>query len=155
MTHVTVQIRRARIEDVPALVHLINRGGPLGRPREVIPEPLPEAYLEAFHLIDGNLNQLLMVAEEEDRLLGTFQVTWIHSLMGHGRPDCLLESVHVTQEARGKGVGTQMMQWAVEQARLRGCRRVQLTTDKRRHDAHRFYTGLGFTASHEGMKLLL
>ena len=150
-----VAIRRAVRADVEQIVRLGNKGGPDNKPRELLPETLPDGYFEAFDRIDRDANQLLMIAEMNGRIIGTFHLTFLTYLAGAGKEDCQVESVHVAEEWRGKGIGKQMMNWAIDTAKRRGCRRVQLTTDKQRLDAHRFYLGLGFALSHEGAKLSL
>ena len=110
----------------------------------------PARYEEAFAAIDRDARSAVYVAEQGGAVVGTFQATVLEQLTGRVMQ---LESVHVRSSVRGRGVGTVMMRWALADARARGCRRVQLTTQKRRVDAHRFYARLGFVASHEGMKL--
>jgi GNAT superfamily N-acetyltransferase len=146
-------IRNATIDDVDAIVRLSNAGGPDGKPRTELPVVLPAGYREAFAKIAGDPKVELMVATIDDAVIGTFHVTYLTYLTGAGREDAQIEAVHVAEAMRGRGIGREMMSWAIERARTRGCRRVQLTTDKRRGDAHRFYARLGFVASHEGMKL--
>ena len=150
-----VTIRRAERADVEQIVRLANNGGPNDKPRELLPETLSNGYFKAFDRIDRDANQLLMIAEMDGRVVGTFHLTFLTYLAGAGKEDCQVESVHVAAEWRGKGIGKQMMNWAIDTAKRRDCRRVQLTTDKQRHDAHRFYLGLGFAFSHEGAKLSL
>lgn len=150
-----VKIRRAARADVEQIVRISNKGGPNNKPRELLPETLPDGYFEAFDRVDRDANQLLMIAEKNGRIIGTFHLTFLTYLAAAGKEDCQVESVHVAEEWRGKGVGKQMMNWAIDTAKRRGCRRVQLTTDKQRHDAHRFYLSMGFAMSHEGAKLSL
>jgi GNAT superfamily N-acetyltransferase len=95
------------------------------------------------------------VVEEDGVPVGTFQLTFTPSLSRGGSERMTIEAVRVRSDRRGSGVGRQMMAWALDRGRERGCRLAQLTTDKRRADAHRFYESLGFVASHEGMKLAL
>ena len=147
-----IVIRKARQEDVPKIVALINRGGPDDKPREVLPDILPESYYTAFERIARDQNAFLMVAESADQIVGTFQLNFLTYLAAKGREDAQLEAVHVEKEFRGRGIGSQMIDWAIEQARARRCRRIQLTTDKRRIRSHRFYENLGVVPSHEGMK---
>ena len=97
----------------------------------------------------------LIVADDGGELVGCFQLTYIPGLGRHGAERCLIESVRVRSDRRGRGLGGTMMRWAIDRAREHGCALVQLTTDKQRADAHRFYRDLGFVASHEGMKLAL
>ncbi len=151
----SIEIRRARLGDVDAIVRLVQAGAPEGVRREPIEGPIAAAYLDAFVAIDRDPKCELMVADLGGTIVGTFHLTYLTYLIGKGREDAQLESVHVSAAMRGKGVGALMMRWAIERATQRGCRRLQLTTDKLRTDAHRFYRRLGFVASHEGMKLVL
>ena len=125
----------------------------LGRDREqAVVDPAYEAALDA---ISGDPNNRLLVVEEAGAVVGCFQLTFIPGLGRGGAWRAQIESVRVAGSRRGRGTGAAMMRWAIERGRERGCALVQLTTDKRREDAHRFYRRLGFEASHEGMKLLL
>ena len=96
-----------------------------------------------------------MVGELDGRVVGTLQLTFIPSLTYRGGERAQIEAVRIEAGSRGRGVGRAMVRWAIGQARLRGCRLVQLTTDRRRPDALRFYESLGFRASHTGLKLPL
>lgn len=148
-------MRRATLEDVSTIVRLVNAGGPDGRPKEELPADLPNHYRETFAGLAQDPNVHLMVAELDGQIIGTLRLNFITYLAGKGKDDAQIEAVHVAEKYRNRGVGHFMMTWAIEQARKHGCRRVQLTTNKRRLDAHRFYKRLGFEASHEGMKLSL
>jgi len=150
-----VKIRRATSEDVDRIVRLSNDGGPDGNPKAILPDILPEGYFKAFERISSDPSNALMVAEMDGQIVGTFHLTFLTYLAGSGKDDLQIEAVHVDREWRGKGIGSQMMAWAIATARERGCRRVQLTTNKKRKDAHRFYQRLGFELSHEGAKYLL
>lgn len=147
-------IRKAEEKDVHRIVHLVNLGGPVGK-REDLPDALPPIYAETFRKIVSDPNAYLMVAELDGVVVGTFHLTLITYLAAKGREDAQIEAVHVAEKLRGQQIGTQMMKWAIDFARARNCRRLQLTTDKRRADSHRFYERLGFVATHEGMKLVL
>jgi GNAT superfamily N-acetyltransferase len=149
------RFRRARREDVPAIVRLLA-DDLLGATREAsgAAEP-PEAYWRAFDAIDADARQLLVVGELDGRVVGTLQLSFIPSLTWRGGERAQIEAVRIEAGSRGRGVGRAMVRWAIEQARLRGCRLVQLTTDRRRPDALRFYESLGFRASHTGLKLPL
>lgn len=151
----TLVIREAVVEDVDAIVRLVNAGGPDGKARAELPTELPPTYRETFAKIARDPNASLVVATLDGAVVGTYHVTYLTYLHAAGRQDAQIEAVHVAAAMRGRGIGEEMMKHAIEAARARGCRRVQLTTDKRRKDAHRFYTRLGFEASHEGMKLVL
>lgn len=150
-----IKIRRATSADVETIVRLANAGGPEGKPREVLPTPLPPLYQTVFQKIDADPTNSLMVAELEGQVVGTFHLTFISYLAGKGREDILVEAVHVAQALRNCRIGQVMMTWVIDLARKRNCRRIELTTNKLRTDAHRFYQRLGFTATHEGMKLVL
>jgi GNAT superfamily N-acetyltransferase len=149
------RFRRARREDVPAIVRLLA-DDPLGAGRELLGEAeLPEAYWRAFDAIAADPRQLLVVGELEGRVVGTLQLSFIPSLTYRGGERAQIEAVRIEAGSRGRGLGRAMVRWAIEQARLRGCRLVQLTTDRRRPDALRFYESLGFRPSHTGLKLPL
>jgi GNAT superfamily N-acetyltransferase len=147
-------MRRATAGDLPAIVAMLA-DDELGRLREDATDPLPPAYAAAFGQIDADPRQLLAVAEHDGRLVGTLQLTFIPYLSHRGGERALIEAVRIAGDVRGEGLGRTMLEWAVDQARQRGCRLVQLTTDKRRDEARRFYESLGFTATHEGVKLPL
>ena len=150
----SVRFRRAAREDVAAIVRMLA-DDPLGARRERYADPLPVEYLDAFAAIDADPNQLLAVAEIEATVVGVLQLTFIPGLTRLGMWRAQIEGVRVDSSRRGARLGEAMFTWAIEEARRRGCRLVQLTTDKSRPDAHRFYERLGFVASHEGMKLEL
>lgn len=155
MNSSSVRIRKAERQDVDAIVRLANAGGPEGKPRLQLPAVLPQSYLQAFETIDSDPNQMLMVVEKGGYIVGTFHLTYLTYLAGAGRPDAQLEAIHVSATHRRQGIGTMMLKWAIEAAKRRDCRRVQLTTDKRRSEAHILYRRLGFRFSHEGAKLYL
>jgi GNAT superfamily N-acetyltransferase len=148
---VTVEIRRAKAEDVPAIVDLIANDQ-LGSGRESPGDP---RYLTAFEDIDADPNQLLAVMVRDGQVVGTLQVTITPGLARLGMKRATIEAVRVRGDQRGEGLGQRFIVWAIDVARKRGCGLVQLTTDASRGDAHRFYERLGFTPSHVGMKLPL
>ncbi|MEO3776892.1 GNAT family N-acetyltransferase [Micromonospora sp. B11E3] len=147
-----VIFREAVRADLPAVIALLA-DDVLGKARDFT--EVDEAYERAFADIAADPRNHLIVAEQDGTLVGCMQITYIPGLGRHGAERSLIESVRVRSDRRGQGLGRQMMAWAIEQARQRGCALVQLTTDKTRTDAHRFYLSLGFVASHEGMKLTL
>jgi GNAT superfamily N-acetyltransferase len=152
---VTPGFRRARADDLPAIVHLLA-DDPLGAKRERYASPLPESYDQAFAAIDADPNNELIVVERaRGAIIGVLQLTFIPSITYQGGWRALVEGVRVAAPYRSTGIGRQLFEWAIERARQRGCHLVQLTTDKARPDAIRFYESLGFVASHEGMKLHL
>ncbi|MFI5834642.1 GNAT family N-acetyltransferase [Micromonospora sp. NPDC051300] len=147
-----VIFREAVRADLPAVLALLA-DDVLGRTRD-LPQ-VDEAYERAFADLDADPRNLMIVADDGGEVVGCFQITYIPGLGRHGAERSLIESVRVRSDRRGRGLGGAMMRWAIDQARARGCTLVQLTTDKKRADAHRFYRDLGFVASHEGMKLAL
>ena len=152
----TVVLREAVAEDLPDLVALLA-ADQLGAHRENL-ERTPVAlrpYREAFDAIAADPAQLLLVATDGRRAVGTLQLSFLPGLSRRGAWRAQIEAVRVHEDVRNGGVGAWMVGWAVEEARRRGCALVQLTTDKSRTAAHRFYERLGFVASHEGMKLAL
>jgi GNAT superfamily N-acetyltransferase len=141
---------------VPAILQLladddISRARGFG----VVPEEVDAATWAAFEAIDADPHNELIVAEEDGEVVATCQLTFIPGLSRGGAWRMTIEAVRVRSDRRGGGIGRKLMAYALGLARDRGCRIAQLTTDKRRTDAHRFYESLGFTASHEGMKLPL
>jgi ribosomal protein S18 acetylase RimI-like enzyme len=146
--------RDATAEDIPAIIAMLV-DDELGKLREDLGTTPNAAYLAAFAAIERDPNQLLAVADQDGLVVGCLQLTFIPGLSRTGMWRGQIEAVRVASDQRGSGLGKAMMQWAIAQCRARGCGLVQLTTDKRRPDAHRFYEALGFEASHEGMKLAL
>jgi GNAT superfamily N-acetyltransferase len=152
-----VLFREARDEDLPAILALLG-DDPLGKYRELAlaeRAEIPAGYKAAFKAIAADPRNLLHVAECGGAVVGCFQLTFIPGLTYQGGERAQIEGVRVSQAMRGRGVGKAMMAYAIAQAKARGCVLVQLTTDKRRKEAHEFYRALGFVASHEGMKLRL
>jgi GNAT superfamily N-acetyltransferase len=147
-----VTLREAALDDLPEVVALLA-ADQLGIHRESADELAP--YRAAFDAITADPTHLLVVAVDGGRIIGTMQLSFIPGLARRGAWRAQIEAVRVHEAARNRGVGARMIEWAVEVARNRGCALVQLNTDKRRTDAHRFYERLGFVASHEGMKLAL
>jgi len=149
-----VVFRKARLEDLRAVLELLN-DGKVGNVLEQIEDPLPGMYTDAFAILDADPNQLLLVGETGGRIVASLQLTFIPGVAHRGAWRAQVEAVRVARELRGRGIGEAMMRHVVALARERGCALVQLTTNKARDDAQRFYRRLGFTASHEGMKLRL
>lgn len=157
MTDIT--FRRATAEDLPAIVALLADDA-LGAGREDPGPPVNPAYAAAFAAIEADANQYLAVVERDGQgggrqVIGCLQLSFIPGLSRLGAWRGQIESVRIASGERGGGLGRRMFEWAIEECRERGCALVQLTTDKAREDARRFYEGLGFRASHEGMKLTL
>jgi len=149
-----VSMRRATRDDLPAIVHLLA-DDPLGAAREADVSPLPRGYADAFDAIDGDPNHELVVAIAGEVMVGVMQLTFLPYLSQQGSWRALIEGVRVASDHRSRGIGREMILWAIARARTRGCRMVQLTSDKSRVDAIRFYERLGFVASHQGLKLRL
>jgi GNAT superfamily N-acetyltransferase len=149
-----VSFRPATLNDLPEIVRMLSNDF-LGQQRERYENPLPESYIKAFREIEGDPNNELIVAELNGDLVGTLQLTFTPSISFQGGKRCTVESVRVDERYRGRGIGRDMMLWAIEKAKQKGCISMQLTTNAERTDAHRFYKNLGFSASHVGMKLKL
>lgn len=147
-----VIFRAAVRADLPAVVALLA-DDPLGKGRELA--VVDEAYERAFADITADPRNVLVVADDGGEVVGCLQITYIPGLSRRGAERSQIESVRVRSDRLGQGLGSQLLAWAIDQAKRRGCALVQLTTDKTRVEAHRFYARLGFVASHEGMKLLL
>ena len=148
----SVTIRRARRDDVAAIVALLADDH-LGRARERVEHPLPASYREAFERLDADPNITLVVAEEAGRVVGSLQLCILPGLSSQGASRGLIEDVRVASDRRSRGIGEQLVQWAVSEARARGCRLVELLTHQTRVDAQRFYERLGFAKSHVGMTI--
>lgn len=149
---VEIAFRRAKRTDIAVIVAMLA-DDKLGSSREDTREPLAEAYLKAFEAIDTDPNQFLAVMTEADRVVGTLQLTFIAGLSRRGALRGQIESVRVIRDRQGTGLGQKMIEWAIDQCRERGCAIVQLTTDRSRLDAHRFYERLGFKQTHLGYKI--
>ncbi len=146
------EIRKATISDLWQIVALLA-DDPLGNQREMLQDPLPEKYVKAFEHISEDGNQELMVLEENEEVIGTFQLTFIPYLTYQGGIRAQIEAVRIKSSRRGEGLGEKAFRWAIEKAKKRGAHLLQLTTDKQRPEALNFYEKLGFIASHEGMKM--
>lgn len=149
--------RDARLEDVPTILILSNAGdarGPDTPPLD--PASLTDPrYRAAFDAIAADPNHRLIVVESDGEIVGTLQISFLPGLPRFGMKRGILENVHIRTDQRGQGFGSQMVQWAVERCREAACGMVQLTSNKVRLDAHRFYRKLGFEQTHEGFKLFL
>lgn len=146
--------RRARAADLPAIIAMLA-DDVLGAAREDTSLPPDPAYVAAFAAIDGDPSQLLLVAEMNGALCGCLQLSFIPGLSRLGAWRGQIESVRIASSQRGTGLGRAMIGHAIELCRQKNCMLVQLTSDKARMDALNFYAGLGFIASHEGLKLAL
>lgn len=149
-----IHLRRATRQDLPAIISLLA-DDPLGAGRETVGEEIDPAYVAAFAALDANPDQLLAVAELDSEVVGTMQLSFLPGLSHMGAWRGLIEAVRIAAPLRSQGLGAQMIDWALDRFRERGCRVAQLTTDKSRSAAHRFYDRLGFKQSHFGYKLEL
>ncbi|MDT0621910.1 GNAT family N-acetyltransferase [Croceitalea vernalis] len=147
-------IRNAIKSDVSAIVQMIANDK-LGKLRENYQNPLPDRYYEAFQNITNDPNQELIVIEDNNKVIGTLQLSFIQYLTYQGGIRAQIEAVRVHEDYRGKGIGQKLFKWAISKAKDKAAHVVQLTTDKKRPEALVFYEKLGFIASHEGMKLHL
>ncbi|WP_448041032.1 GNAT family N-acetyltransferase [Bradyrhizobium liaoningense] len=145
-----LSIRPARREDVAAIVAMLADDH-LGRARERVEDPLPASYYDAFARVERDPNLTLVVAESAGRVVGCLQLAILPGLSSQGGLRGLLEDVRVASDCRSRGIGEQLVQWAVTEAKARECNLVELLTHQTRVDAQRFYKRLGFAASHVGM----
>jgi GNAT superfamily N-acetyltransferase len=150
-----VVLREAVADDVPAIVELLVQDE-LGASRDGISDTAGlQPYLRAFQAVDADPAHLLLIAADSDQVVATMQLSFVPGLARRGALRAQIEAVRVRQDYRSRGLGAAMFAWAIDESRRRGCALVQLTTDKSRSDAYRFYERLGFVASHEGLKLAL
>ena len=152
MTTSAVTIRRARRVDIDKIVAMLADDA-LGRARERIERPLPDSYLQAFAKVDADPNIKLVVAEEAGAVVGCLQLCILPGLSSQGASRALIEDVRVDSGRRSRGIGEQLVRWAVDEARAQSCKLVELLTHNTRVDAQRFYERLGFARSHVGMTI--
>jgi ribosomal protein S18 acetylase RimI-like enzyme len=148
----SIIMRPARRDDVAIIVGMLA-DDPLGRARERLEEPLPPSYFRAFEALEQASNIQLVVAEEGGAVVGCLQLCILPGLSSQGASRGLIEDVRVATHCRSRGIGEQLVQWAVAEARGKGCKLVELLTHSSRVDAQRFYVRLGFQPSHVGMTL--
>ncbi|WP_315798159.1 GNAT family N-acetyltransferase [Bradyrhizobium sp. SZCCHNRI3043] len=146
----SISIRPAQRDDVGAIVAMLADDH-LGRARERVEQPLPQSYYDAFEAIVRDANITLVVAVEADRVVGCLQLCILPGLSSQGASRALVEDVRVATDRRSRGIGEQLLQWAIAEARSRRCNLVELMTHQSRTDAQRFYERLGFAKSHFGM----
>lgn len=154
MKNNNIQIRLAEEMDIGHILQLFAEDDVIAN-REKLSEPLSDCYVNGFKRIASDPNNELVVVEMDHKIIGTLQITYIPYLLYQGSIRSLIEAVFISSEYRGQGIGTQMMQWAIERTKKRGCKIVQLTSNKKRKQAHRFYKRLGFKATHQGFKFLI
>ncbi|AFU13348.1 MULTISPECIES: GNAT family N-acetyltransferase [Bacillus cereus group] len=149
-----ITFRIATADDLDEIVKMLA-DDVLGNKRERYETPLPDSYIRAFHAIDCDPNNELIVACDGTEIVGLQQITFTPYIARQGGWRATIEGVRTASSKRGKGIGTKLIKWAIQRATLRGCHLVQLTTDKERQEALQFYKKLGFKDSHEGLKLFL
>ncbi|MCL5128863.1 GNAT family N-acetyltransferase [Algibacter sp. L4_22] len=148
-----MNFRKATENDISIIVEMMA-DDILGKKRENFQNPLPNAYLKAFEKIDSDVNQELIVVENDDfEIIGTLQLTFIQYLSYCGGVRAQIENVFIKKDQRGLGIGKTVFEWAIKRAKEKKAHLVQLTSDKKRPRAIKFYENLGFKATHEGMKL--
>ncbi|TWF56586.1 GNAT family N-acetyltransferase [Neorhizobium alkalisoli] len=151
---VEIIIRRAREADLPALIALFADDD-VGGHGDTTDAAAFDDYLRAFHVIDASQNEQLFAAELDGEVVGTFQIVFNRTLTGRGSLTMIIEAVQTRADMRGRGIGAQMIAYAIEEARRHDCRVVRLTSNMKRIDAHRFYERLGFSKGHFGFKMEL
>jgi GNAT superfamily N-acetyltransferase len=149
-----ISFRPAVAADVAAIVALLA-DDPLGASRERLEDPLPDCYRQAFAAIASSPFNELIVAELDGEVVGTLQLTWVPGLSRQGMTRAIIEAVRIAAHVRGRKLGEKLVRFAEARARERGAAMVQLTSDKSRLDAHRFYERLGYEGSHLGFKKIL
>lgn len=149
-----VTFREATIQDLDRIVYMLA-DDVLGNKRELYKQPLLESYIKAFQSINSDPNNELIVACYGEEIVGVQQITFTPYITYQGGWRATIEGVRTASSERGKGIGSMLIQWAIQRAKERGCHMVQLTTDKNRPEALHFYEKLGFNASHQGLKMHL
>nr|WP_319512681.1 GNAT family N-acetyltransferase [uncultured Draconibacterium sp.] len=150
-----MKFRKATKKDLVKVVELLA-DDEQGKTREICREPLPIEYINAFENIDNDPTQELIVVENDDlEIIGSMQLSYLQYLTYRGGLRAQIEAVRVRSDKRGNGIGKMMFEWAINRAKERNAHLIQLTTDKERSAALKFYKTLGFKDSHEGMKMYL
>jgi len=154
MSETDLWVRQAELADLPAMVAMLADDF-LGAQREDTSQPLAQGYLQAFADIKANPANELVVLCRGNEVLGMLHLTILTHISHQGSKRAFIENVRIASSARSQGLGKILFNWVIQRSREHGCRMVELSTDKRRDNAKKFYESLGFVASHEGMKLLL
>ena len=149
-----LKFRIAIEQDLDRIVEMLA-DDVLGSKRELYERPLPDSYIKAFQAITADPNNELVVACRGEEIIGVQQITFTPYITHQGGWRATIEGVRTSSSERGKGLGSELIRYGIQRAKERGCHLVQLTTDKKREDALRFYESLGFKASHEGLKMQL
>lgn len=149
-----ITFRNAVEQDLDRIVEMLSDDF-LGSKRECYQHPIPNSYIEAYKAITSDPNNELVVAWYANKIIGVQQIIFIPYITHQGRWRATIEGVRISSSIHGKGVGTKLIQWAIQRAKARGCHLIQLMTDKQRDDTLRFYERLGFNSTHEGFKMKL
>jgi len=149
-----INFRIATEQDLDRIVEMLS-DDELGKTRERYEQSLPESYIAAFQAITSDPNNELVVAYQGNEVIDVQQITFVPYITYQGGWRATIEGVRTAPSVRGKGIGTELIKWAIHRAKERGCHLIQLTTDKQRGDALRFYERLGFKPTHEGLKMKL
>lgn len=148
----TLQFRIAQERDLYDIIRLITQDQ-LGSQRETLSNPPAKIYIDAFKAMLTQQGNNFIIGLQDNKIVGCYQFSVIYGVSRGGAPRAQIESVRVEQNLRGAGIGRKLMLDAIDRAKKSNCQLIQLTTDKTRDDAHRFYDGLGFMASHIGYKM--
>lgn len=147
--------RKAKESDIPNIVKMLA-DDTLGVNREDYKKPLPQKYYDAFqNIIQDKSQELLIIYNYRDNIIGTLQLTFIPYLTYKGGLRAQIEAVRVHKDFRGGGFGRKIFEWAINRCKDRGAHMIQLTTDKQRPEGIKFYKAIGFNDSHIGMKFYL
>lgn len=149
-----LKFRLATKDDLIDIVRMLS-DDTLGATREQFTEILSDNYFNAFEIINADQNQELTIVEMNGEKVATFHLTFIQYLTHQGGLRAQIEAVRTNSKFRGQGIGKKVFEYAINRAKAKGCILIQLTTDKKRPDAFRFYESIGFEATHEGMKFKL
>lgn len=149
-----IKFRKAQIQDLERIIELLS-DDKLGTMREAYRNPLPSEYFTAFNKISEDKNQELIVLEKDNQVIGCMQISFIQYLTYRGGIRAQIEGIRIAKVERSNGYGKKLIRYAINRAKERGAHLIQLTTDKVRPEALKFYENLGFVPSHEGMKLHL
>ncbi len=155
MSKTNLIFRKAQLADLPQIIEMLVDDF-LGKSREEFLNPLPDFYVKAFEEINqSSENFLLVVDTKEKSVVATMQMTFTPNLVRQGSKRLTIEAIRVHKDFRNQKIGEAMMNFAISEAKKRGCKIAQFTTDKERSDAHRFYEKLGFQATHLGFKKII
>ncbi|MBB3382493.1 MULTISPECIES: GNAT family N-acetyltransferase [unclassified Rhizobium] len=147
-------IREAKEADLRTLIGLFAADA-VGGHGDTTDPSAHDDYLRAFRIIAASAGQMLYVAERAGEVVGTFQTMITTTLTGRGGSAMIIEAVQTRADMRGQGIGAAMIKFCIDEAKSRGMRMIQLTSNNARKDAHRFYERLGFKPTHLGFKMLL